>query len=69
VGARGMVLSEFQEVSMAVASLGKSSMQDYIFTLRQINKYTISKQTNNDQMIKQNNGLHCRSLKLPKTYT
>jgi hypothetical protein len=63
-----MVLSGFQEVSTAVASLGKSSMQDYIFTLRQINKQT-NKQTNYDQMIKQNNGLHCRSLKLPKTYT
>jgi hypothetical protein len=44
VGARGMVLSEFQEVSMAVADLGKSSMQDSIFALRQINKQTNKKQ-------------------------
>jgi hypothetical protein len=35
-----MVQSEFQEVSMAVVSLGKSSMQDSIFTLRQTNKQT-----------------------------
>jgi hypothetical protein len=41
-----MVLSESQEVSMAVASLGKSSTQDYIFTLRQIANKQTNKQTN-----------------------
>jgi hypothetical protein len=34
---------------MAVASLGKSSMQDSIFTLRQISKQT-NKQTNKQTM-------------------
>jgi hypothetical protein len=44
VGARGMVLSEFQEVWMTVTSLGGSSMQDFIYFAPMI------------QMIKQNNG-------------
>jgi hypothetical protein len=51
-----MVLSEFREGSMAVTSLGRSSLLDYIYFAPMIK-------------FKQNNGLHCRSLKLPKTCT